>query len=164
MNTLTQEQLKEVLSFDHETGVFTWKTERIGRKQNAVAGTTRKDNYRTICINKKYYLAHRLAWLYFYGEWPKKMIDHIDRNKSNNQIKNLRDVSQSVNQCNVDKAQKNNKSTKLLGAYFNKKAGKFSSSITIDKKSIYLGLHQTAQLAHEAYMSAKKQFHKGYVA
>jgi hypothetical protein len=69
----------------------------------------RKDGYVVINWNYKLHLAHRMAWLYVYGEWPTKHIDHIDRNPTNNAISNLRDVPRWVNKLNVD-PQSNNTS------------------------------------------------------
>src|SRR3954469_7645811 len=91
---ITLERLKQVAKYDHSTGEF------IRRKTLMSMGSTRKDGYREIRIDYKSYLVHRLAWFYFYEQWPEGVIDHIDRNPSNNRIDNLRDVSISVNKMN----------------------------------------------------------------
>lgn len=97
---LTQKRLREVLDYNKETGKFFWKVNiaknvRMGRE----AGTI-KDGYIYIRIDKRVYAAHRLAWLYHYGKWPEKEIDHINRNPQDNRLSNLRDVSKSENQRN----------------------------------------------------------------
>ena len=91
--------LRSVLDYDAETGVFRWKNPTSPRlHKGEVAGSMRPDGRRRIRIGYKAYLASRLAWLYVYGEWPVQIIDHRDRNRSNDAIANLRtaDTSQSL--------------------------------------------------------------------
>ena len=164
MNELTQERLKEIVSFDQDTGIFTRKLKAKGAVVGSVVGYQKSNGYIAISIGLKKYYAHRLAWLYVYGKLPKNDIDHIDGNRKNNKIKNLRDVSRTENLQNLKKAKTHNKSTGLLGAYFHKQIGKFTSRIKVNKKNIYLGLFDTAEQAQQAYLNAKKQFHSGYVA
>ena len=91
--TLTQEYLKSILDYDLDTGIFTWKINKAKRtKIGDIAGWS-YNGYREIEINDKKYKAHRLAWLYVYGEMPNKLIDHIDGNRSNNKISNLREAT-----------------------------------------------------------------------
>ena len=87
---LTQERLKELLHYDPETGVFTWLCSRQRVSAGARAGSLAKNGYRTIKIDQRHYLESRLAWLYTTGCWPEKLIDHRDRDRSNNRISNLR--------------------------------------------------------------------------
>jgi hypothetical protein len=98
---LTQEKLKEMLSYCPITGQFKWK-KKIGKRITVgnIAGCSNQDGYIQISIEKKIYAGHRLAWFYTHGEWPKQQVDHIDGNRSNNAIANLRDVSSSDNRCN----------------------------------------------------------------
>ena len=91
---LTAERLRGLLEYDGTTGVFHWKG--TGER----AGSIQDKGYRTIEIGGRSYYAHRLAWLYTYGSWPNDELDHIDRNKDNNSISNLRDVSRSENNRN----------------------------------------------------------------
>jgi hypothetical protein len=96
---ITQDEIKDKLNYDQNTGVFTWKvkpnsTTNIGK----VAGTLNK-NYVEICVSGKKYGAHRLAWLYVYGEFP-KLIDHINNNPSDNRICNLREATHKQNSWN----------------------------------------------------------------
>jgi hypothetical protein len=107
---INQERLKEVLYYDPDTGIFTWKVSLSNSiKIGNMAGCKRKNGYIFIMISGKYYRAHRLAWLYMTGEFPKDMIDHVDQDRSNNAFNNLRDVSNSVNQRNA-RRHKNNTS------------------------------------------------------
>ena len=110
---ITQEYLKSVLSYDPETGIFTWKYRQglIGKKiswntrySEKQAGTIDPVGYLGIAIEYKRYYAHRLAWLYMTGELPKKYIDHLNGNKSDNRFLNLREATNSENQQNQKRA------------------------------------------------------------
>ena len=94
----------EELDYNSETGVFTWKKSGRGRfkRAGATAGGDRGDGYFVLCVNRKQWLAHRLAWVVHYGEEPPEIIDHIDRNKSNNAISNLRDGTGGKNELNMN--------------------------------------------------------------
>lgn len=105
---LTQSRLKEVLEYNPSTGVFIWikKTHPSVRIEiGQIAGSIRPDGYNQIMIDCYPRLAHRLAWLYVYGSFPEKegknFIDHIDGNRANNAIENLKEVSQSQNNRNA---------------------------------------------------------------
>ena len=88
---LTQDYLKSILHYDPDTGVFTWlKKLSNNTKVMGVAGTIAQDGYVKIRINSQGYPAHRLAWFYFYGTFPQEQLDHINLNRSDNAIKNLR--------------------------------------------------------------------------
>lgn len=102
-------------------------------------------------------MAHRLAWLYVYGEWPKDMIDHVNGDGTFNAISNLREADNTLNKQNQRIPNKNSKS-KLLGAYARKE--KFRSQIMVNRKAIGLGTYETAEEAHQAYLSAKRELHR----
>jgi excinuclease UvrABC ATPase subunit len=107
---LTQERLKELLHYDEETGVFTWlNSPRNNVPSGSIAGTIDKKGYVRILYSKKLYLAHRLAWLYVHGNFPKNDIDHINGNPTDNRICNLRPVTRKQNMENK-KIYKTNKS------------------------------------------------------
>ena len=91
---LTQKKLQELFNYPMKTGAFIWIGKRRGIKTNNIAGHLNKNGYIHIMIDGKFYYAHRLAWLYVYGHFPKNQIDHINRNRSDNRISNLREVSQ----------------------------------------------------------------------
>lgn len=157
---ITQERLRELVRYCPETGVFTWKSSSSNRvKIGDVAGTLRKDGYFRIQIDGKLYFAHRLAWLYIHGNLPTYHIDHIDGNRCNNCINNLRDVDRLTNNQNIKHAQQNNKFTGLLGV--TKHRSKFMAQITINGIHKYLGCFDSAHKAHEVYLSAKRNYHKG---
>jgi hypothetical protein len=161
MKELTQERLKELLHYDQETGVFIWKIDRsrLAKKGN-IAGCFNYYGYIDIKIDGKTYKANRLVWIYVYGKWPKYQIDHIDNIRHHNWIKNLREATHSQNQQNQIKAKTNNKSTGLLGSYLNKIDGTFRSQIRLNGKSNHLGVFETDQEAHTAYIDAKRKHHE----
>lgn len=148
---LTQEFLKQHLSYNKDTGLFTWlKINKYTKKIKIgdIAGSLDIDGYLRIGIFYKPYLAHRLAWLYVYGEWPKNQIDHINGIRNDNRIENLRDVSQREN-CQNRLIHRNGK---LVGSWFDKTKNKWQATIRINKKQINLGYYTTQQEAHEAYL------------
>lgn len=157
VSNLTQERLKQLIHYNHLTGVMTWLNNK--EVAPAVRGkvVTNKTNhgYGRIGIDKHVYLQHRIAWLYHYGEWPKQVVDHIDGNKQNNMISNLRDIDFKSNVRN-QRLNKNNK-LGLMGVVARGK--KFAANIYVDRKPIYLGLFETAQDARQAYLAAKAKFH-----
>jgi hypothetical protein len=89
---LTQKHLHELLLYDLETGVFVWNRARRGVRTGVAGCAKSSDGYHRIRIQKKLYLSHRVAWLYVYGVWPSNQLDHIDGNKANNAILNLRET------------------------------------------------------------------------
>lgn len=91
---LTQTRLQELLSYDYESGIFTWK------RLNKPAGCLRKDGYITIRVDNKSYLAHRLVILYVEGAFPSQQVDHKDRVRSNNTYENLKNVTPRENNFN----------------------------------------------------------------
>lgn len=153
---LTQNRVKELLIYDSESGVFTWKVNRGTAKAGNIAGDI-NGGYRRIKIDGKNYQEHRIAWLYVYGEMPTKDIDHIDQNKTNNKISNLRLATPSENQQNISCRKK--KSGLPVGVAFNKQARKFQAQIMANGKSIYLGLFNTIEEAFSAYQKAKFLLH-----
>lgn len=144
---ITQAKLKELLSYDPETGDFTWL---VGRKMaGKKAGSPHNQGYFTIRISRKLYLSHRLAWLYVYGAFPKIDLDHINGVKSDTRIDNLRECSESQNQWNSRKPKNNISGFK--GVCWNKRAGKWHAQIMINLNKKHLGYFLTAESAYEAY-------------
>ena len=98
---LDENALKDLLCYDPQSGFITWRYDRHGISANNRAEHSDADGYLIVKIRfkaKDYnFKAHRLAWLLYYGIWPSQEIDHIDYDKSNNSINNLRDISSSHN-------------------------------------------------------------------
>ena len=156
---LTQERLKEVLHYTPETGVFTWKVQKpFTAKRGSIAGHLSKNGYVTISIDSHIRLAHRLAWLYVYGEWPAFHIDHIDGNRSNNMIFNLRADPLRQNQQNRRCPSRNNTSG-YLGVCWSKSVKKWEAKITENGKRKVIGWYESPIDAHEAYLKTKREIH-----
>lgn len=163
MNALTIERLKQVVSYDLETGVFTRKVRlaqchHIGDRADFQLMSGRMVGYRRITIDNQRHLAHRLAWLYVYGRWPSANIDHMNGDRGDNRVCNLRDVAQSINLENLRRSKGGNPSG-LLGVSAHQ--GRWRSRITVNGENRYLGMFATVEEAHEAYLNAKRQLHKG---
>jgi HNH endonuclease len=158
---VTAEEFRRLLRYDPETGEFMWIVERrSGVPAHKRAGSIHKKGYVHIVVNGRSHRAHRLAWLYMTGAWPREQIDHRNGVRSDNRWDNLRDATQSVNQQNRTRAMRTN-GTGLLGAFRN--GDLFCSKIRIDGKQRYLGTFRTAEAAHQVYMAAKRQLHEGFV-
>lgn len=157
---ISADELRATLSFDPATGRFIWlrpygtKT-KIG---SVAGGRSKHQGYSVIWINKKSYRAHRLAWLYMTGAWPIGEIDHINGDRSDNRIANLRDVTAKQNQQNRRYARPDNVSS-LIGAGWIASRKKWRARICLDRRSIYLGYFDTKELAHDAYLQAKRNLH-----
>jgi len=156
MSNLTQERLKELLDYDPETGVFTWLESRGSVTAGAVAGSRRKDGYRKIKINQKFYLEHRLAWLYVHGKFPLDQIDHINGVKDDNRLDNFREVDHRENQRNTKRHFDN--ASGVTGVCWNKAAGKWHSRITSATKLENLGYFDNFFEACCARKSAEKRY------
>ena len=160
---LTQEELKEVLDYNPETGIFTWKVSNSNKATiGAVAGGCNVKGYVVIGHKKQRYYAHRLAWLYINGSIENEEIDHIDGDKFNNRISNLRPCTKSQNMQNV-KIRVTNKSG-FKGVSFHKASGKWLASATLCGKQVYLGLYTTPKEASAIYESwcrtNRQNFHR----
>jgi HNH endonuclease/AP2 domain len=155
--TLTQKRLQELLDYDCETGVFTWK---VGRRGTAtagdVAGCLHSEGYVNIMVDGKIYSAHRLAWLFVHGSFPSNQLDHWNRIRNDNRIANLREVDHRGNSHN----RKRHQEGKLVGTSFRKDRGKWRAQIENKGKKKSLGCFDTELEAHEAYMKALKELNE----
>jgi hypothetical protein len=154
---VTQKELKILFSYDQDTGEFIWLKSGVrGGRQIAgrKAGTLGFDGYIEICINKKRYKAHRLAWLYVHGKWPSRSLDHKNCIRHDNRIGNLREAFHYQNLANCRKSKANTSGFK--GVTLHKRTGKWWTAIMINGKRHYLGLYKTPEEAHAAYMKAAR--------
>ena len=143
---LTQEELKRLLDYNLETGVFTWKVKTSRRvKVGAVAGGFDKEGYILIQIARRNYRAHRLAFLWVLGALPLALVDHIDMVRSNNAWNNLRECSKAENMRNTGKRVDNTSGYK--GVYAIKGTGKFKACACLHGKHYSLGPYATAEEA-----------------
>jgi hypothetical protein len=156
---LTVERLREVLDYDPETGVFTWRI-KTSKKVivGNIAGFHLHHGYLRIKVDKTDFLSHRLAWHHWYGEWPQHGLDHINGVRSDNRITNLRSVPQSINRQNQRIAHGHSK-TGLLGVHVHR--NRFEARIQVNGKTISLGGYASAEEANLAYLKAKRVLHVG---
>ena len=156
--SLTQSQLKELLHYDPDTGIFTNLVYRgPNALKNDVVGSINNRGYLTLIIKGKNYKCHRLAWFYIHGVWPKDQIDHINQIKNDNRIINLREVSNSENQQNTS-FRKNNFSG-YKGICWHKASNKWLAKITLNKKIFHLGIFTSLNDAIAARKHAEEQLH-----
>lgn len=155
--TLTQERLKYFLNYDEGTGVFKWRFNRKGLFAGQVAGSISKDSgYVCIRIDNRLYRAHRLAWLYVYGVWPDDCIDHINHNRQDNRICNLREATKQDNQQNLSKNSAN--TSGVTGVSFYAAYSKWAAEIWVKKSKIFLGYFDNIEDAAEARRVAEKKY------
>lgn len=157
---LTAEYLRERVTYDPETGVFRWKSmpSNQQRRIGQIAGCLKKKlGYWRVCIDDEEHLAHRLAWLWMTGEWPKEYIDHKDRDRANNKWINLREATQSQNCAN--KIGSSSKTWPFVkGVSFNKgnRRNPFRVMVEVDGKSKHVGYFATVEEASAAYATAAR--------
>ncbi len=145
---LTQQELKDILYYCPETGVFTWLkfSKYANKKSRGTAGHKHpKTGYVSITINGKFNAAHRLAWLYMTGSYPDNCIDHINGIKHDNSFKNLRDVDHATN-CKNRKRYKSNVSG-VSGVFIDKKTGLWEVKFRHNNKKYYFGRYKTVEEA-----------------
>jgi len=161
---LTVARLRELVSYDARTGHLTALADsicgkgRIIRAAGETLGRLNGDGYSLVTILGHEYRAHRIVWLYVNGSWPDGQIDHINGIRVDNRIANLRLADQTLNSENLRLARSDNRSG-FLGVFPNKK--RWSAQIGVDGKQIHLGTFDTPELAHQAYVAAKRKLHVG---
>lgn len=154
MSTLSCEELKSLVVYDPDTGVFTNKVNRGPAKAGSSTGYTHSSGYIQIGIKGKQYYAHRLAWLYHYGTWPEMSLDHKDGNRSNNAIDNLRLATSSENNRNRAKA---GGSSMYTGVSWDRSREKWEAYIWINNKKKFLGRFELEADAARAYNKAASE-------
>jgi hypothetical protein len=151
--------LRSILEYDPIVGTFTWK-KSIGprSKQGAIAGSINSNGYVTIKLGGRSYLSHRIAWLFITNEDPCDLfIDHVNGNKSDNRLINLRLCKHEENMRNSKRPMTNKSGYK--GVSFDKERSKWSASISINNKTVKIGRFDTPELAHMAYCKAAAELH-----
>lgn len=155
---IDQKTLREQISYNPETGVMTWIVSRRGVAAGTEAGSVLTLSggrlNRSVMINGKRYLAHRLAFLYMVGRWPSHEIDHRDLDTLNNRWSNLREATRSQNAANQSIQIRN--TTGFKGVRFHKAAGRYVATIKVNKVAQHLGCFDTPEEAHAAYVAAAK--------
>lgn len=158
MTELTPQDVERLLTYRWDTGEFRWCVSSArGVQAGAVAGSVHPSGHIYISIKRKLYAAHRLAWFYVYGVWPKCSLDHINGNPADNRISNLRELSHVKNLQAARKARADSRSG-LLGACYRKDVGKWQARIQRDSESVSLGIYATPEEAHLVYLMYKNNF------
>ncbi len=147
---LTHARLLQVLRYAPETGIFRWAN-------GLVAGSLHSKGYRRVMVDKKEYLEHRLGWFYHHGEWPREQIDHINGDKSDNRLANLRLSSHSENERNRPKMRNNKSGHK--GVSWHKGNQRWRAQITLHHNDIFLGYFATPEEAADTYNKAALKYH-----
>lgn len=178
LNPVTADQARTLLDYDPETGEFRWRArtpemfvakgqlsqETLCRMWNAkYAGqltgeSTYYPGYHRLGILGRIYLAHRVAWLISFGEWPKEDIDHVDGNRARNVLSNLREASRAQNLQNI--SAKSWREGKLVGASQIRKNGRWRATISANYEIFHLGTFDSELEAHQAYVEAKSRLHE----
>lgn len=158
LGPLNQERLMQFFAYNADTGVFTFKTRHGGVDIGQSAGSVCRRGYIYISIDGKKFAAHRLAWLYVYGEFPHNEVDHINRVKSDNRICNLRAVTRLENRQNIT-AYRNNTSG-FKGVTWHKAGKKWCAQIQVSGKNRHLGLYKNIEDAKRSYIKAAAELHK----
>lgn len=150
MKTLTQQDLHTALAYDSDTGVFTWKKPTSNRvRVGDIATCLNNHGYLRIGLFGKRYQAHRLAWFYVHGVWPTNEIDHINRDRTDNRIANLREATRTENALNVGAHQLN--SSGIKGVSWDKLCKRWRVQIRTGGKTKYVGVYKTKEEAAIAY-------------
>lgn len=162
---LSAERARQLLKYDPISGALVWRRLAIedcasvyewkakARVFGKEAGSILKNGYRSICIEGRRYYAHRLAWLITLGDWPEEDIDHVNGNRLDNSIRNLRAATRGENH-------QNRGGSSYTGASWHSKAGKWRATIVVGGKQKHLGYYSSQEDAASAYRDAKLSAHK----
>lgn len=159
---MNQDQLKSILYYHQDSGVFYWRISSNMRiKPWDTAGKFDSDGYLQIRFAGKDYKAHRLAWLYVNGEFPNCQIDHINGIRKDNRICNLRTATIKQNAENRRISKKN--TSGFRGVTLQKRTGKWQAQMTHNGKMLYLGLHSTPEEASAVVSAKRAELYTHYV-
>lgn len=157
VDSISAERLREIVNYDPETGEFTWKfCHRRRTNKDGKVGHLSASGYVQMYVDGINTRAHRLAWLYVHGVYPGGHIDHINGDRADNRIANLRDVAPAVNSQNRPAFSKANK-LKAVGVFEYK--GGFRAEITALGRRHHFGVYETLAEARAAYNAGKLILH-----
>lgn len=157
--SVTQAELKRLVTYSPETGHFTWNLDRNWRaKSGDIAGHINTvSGYVELVIDKKLYLCHRLAFLFMTGKWPKQETDHINNIRSDNRWCNLREADVSENRCNTQRNRNNTSGFK--GVYFHKPTQTWYGQVRKHGVCHSTNGHPSANAANEALQRIRQRLH-----
>ena len=154
---LSVKELRRWLSYNPETGLFTWLVRRNNNcPAGSSAGATNKP-YIVISINNRNYMAHRIAWAMVHGAWPADYIDHVNGNKHDNRMVNLRSATRSQNAANI--AYRRGTTSKYRGVHWCKTFQKWTAQVYKDRRVVWRAYFNTEEAAHQAYLIQAKDVH-----
>lgn len=153
------DRIREVVEYNPADGIVRWRV-KLNRclRVGDIVGCLDLRGYLKTRIDGTDLMLHRVAWACHFGEWPANEIDHINGNKTDNRIQNLRDVTRKVNAQNVHRPFRNN-TVGLMGVV--RDHGRFSARLSINGKAKHIGMFATPEEAHAAYLDAKRRLHEG---
>jgi HNH endonuclease/AP2 domain len=156
--SLSQEELKSAFEYEPLTGIVRWKENRSNMVQGSIAGCTHGSGYKVVTINSKSYKLHRVIWIMLFNQIPDGFyIDHINGNKIDNRLENLRLATNSQNQQN--RPAPKNSSSGYRGVTWHKQVNKWMARICHNQKRITIGFFDTAEQAYEAYKAEAKKLY-----
>lgn len=160
---ISHDELLRTVSYDPQTGVVRRLVYDHAHRSNegSVLGTPSDEGYLRASINGKFYHLHRLVWFYSTGAWPIGVIDHVNRDRADNRISNLRDVTHPQNCMNI--APRKGNSSGFRGVRV-KASGRFAARLRIGGHFTHLGTFDTARAAFDAYLAAVAIHHGAFVA
>lgn len=161
---VTKDLVDRLLNYDPISGVFIWKKTSGRAIEGKPAGHTCPRGYVHIWINGRTWRAHRLAFLVMTGDWPVFGVDHMNGVKNDNRWENLRDVPDAINIQNKHRTRAGRKHSHLpLGVSIcpDSQIRPYRAKVQVEGKIIHLGLFETPELAHRAYIEAKRIHHEG---
>lgn len=148
---------QDVLRYNAETGDLFWRVPRGTQRAGSKAGSLNKSTgYVQVKIYGQLHMAHRVAWEIYYGQPPQQEIDHVNGNRSDNRLTNLRQANRSQNCCNT--AVYKNNSCGLKGVH-RRPSGRWRATIYFNRQRKHLGHFDTKEAAHKAYLAAAKSLH-----
>lgn len=156
---ITFERASALLYYEPDTGYVRRKIARGSRPAGEICGAVDGKGYSQISIDNRMYRTHRIAWLLHYGDLPGLMIDHINGDKMDNRIGNLRLASNTQNLENMRKPHADSRSG-FLGVSFHPQSGKWRAQIFSKGRRHHVGLYPTPEIAHHAYLGAKRKLHE----
>jgi hypothetical protein len=156
-NSVTQEQVKALFNYDPETGIFTRKVNHFRAKAGTVAGRVSTRGYIHVTMKGTFFYGHRLAWLVVYGNLPEHQIDHINGDRTDNRIRNLRAATNGENQANA--ALQKNSTSKHKGVSWVGKINRWCGYVYKHKKKVFNRYFVTKEEAIAAVRNARTHFH-----
>jgi hypothetical protein len=147
--TISHTEIKSILRYEPDTGEFYWRIARGHANPGDIAGNDTAKGYRSIGLNGRQYLVHRVVWFFEKGEWPKGSLDHINGIKHDNRIENLREATRSQNGANRGKEARNTSGFKGVSWY--KQNKRWMAHIKFNGKCLCLGYFDDPEEAHHAY-------------